>query len=101
MEREKEREDACLDRHMINPCVLSVFYSCSTHSPSRPLPHPLYDITESEICLIVKDHDGQGHKDAKKKIKEIEPECGINKVERKRVDGMKRSIIIRSLFLLR
>lgn len=44
------------------------------------MPHPLYDPRESEICLIVKDHDGEGHKDAKKRIKEVEPESGIDKV---------------------
>ena len=32
-----------------------------------PLPHPLLDLESAELCLIVKDHDGEGHKAAKTK----------------------------------
>ncbi|KAK9915946.1 hypothetical protein WJX75_006320 [Coccomyxa subellipsoidea] len=35
-----------------------------------PLPHSLYDFDGAEVCLIVKDHKGEGHKAAKQRVKE-------------------------------
>ena len=44
-----------------------------------PIPHPLLNLATAEVCLIVKDHQGEGHKDAKKKVQEME-KCGVAKV---------------------
>ena len=44
-----------------------------------PLPHPLLSLDVAEVCLIVKDHQGEGHKDAKRKVAEME-KCGVAKV---------------------
>ena len=44
-----------------------------------PLPHPLLDLESAELCLIVKDHDGEGHKAAKQRVAEME-KCGVAKV---------------------
>ena len=44
-----------------------------------PLPHPLLNLDAAEVCLIVKDHQGEGHKDAKRKVVEME-KCGVAKV---------------------
>lgn len=44
-----------------------------------PLPHPLLNLDAAEVCLIVKDHQGEGHKDAKRKVAEME-KCGVAKV---------------------
>ena len=43
------------------------------------VPHPLLDVNTAEICLIVKDKEGEGHKEAKKKVEEME-KCGVAKV---------------------
>jgi ribosome biogenesis protein UTP30 len=43
------------------------------------VPHPLLDLKTAEICLIVKDKEGEGHKEAKKKVAEME-KCGVAKV---------------------
>lgn len=43
------------------------------HKPIRiPLPHPLYTEEGAKVCLIVKDHKGEGHTAAKKRVKETE-----------------------------
>jgi ribosome biogenesis protein UTP30 len=34
-----------------------------------PLPHPIYSAAETEVCLIVKDHAGEGHKAAKAAVR--------------------------------
>jgi ribosome biogenesis protein UTP30 len=44
-----------------------------------PLPHPLYSVDETEVCLFVKDHQGEGHKQSKNKVK-AEKIPGIAKV---------------------
>ncbi|GAB4821059.1 hypothetical protein N2152v2_008105 [Parachlorella kessleri] len=44
-----------------------------------PLPHPIYSIDGQEICLIVKDRKGEGHKAAKLKVRE-EKVAGVSKV---------------------
>lgn len=44
-----------------------------------PLPHPIYDAEGAEICLLVKDRKGEGHKAAKLKVRE-EKVAGVNKV---------------------
>jgi ribosome biogenesis protein UTP30 len=44
-----------------------------------PLPFPLLNLDVAEVCLIVKDHQGEGHKDAKKRVAEME-KCGVAKV---------------------
>lgn len=44
------------------------------------IPHPLYDPEAGEICLFVKDHAGEGHKEAKKKLEKLERRAGIAKV---------------------
>ena len=44
-----------------------------------PLPHPLYSVEETEVCLFVKDHKGEGHKESKNKVK-AEKIPGIAKV---------------------
>lgn len=46
---------------------------------SIPLPHPLYSVEETEVCLFVKDHKGEGHKESKAKVK-AEKIPGIAKV---------------------
>ena len=43
------------------------------------IPHPLLNPDKTEICLIVKDHQGEGHKEAKKKVADMEA-CGVAKV---------------------
>ena len=43
------------------------------------IPHPLLSLDVAEVCLIVKDHLGEGHKEAKKKVAEME-KCGVAKV---------------------
>ncbi|GFR47144.1 hypothetical protein Agub_g8834 [Astrephomene gubernaculifera] len=46
-----------------------------------PLPHPLYSTEGQDICLFVKDTpDGQGGKDAKKKLAKLEKNGGVAKV---------------------
>jgi ribosome biogenesis protein UTP30 len=44
-----------------------------------PLPHPLYESEGVEICLFVKDNKGEGHKEAKNRIKE-QKISGVSKV---------------------
>lgn len=46
---------------------------------SLPLPHPIYSVEETEVCLFVKDHKGEGHKESKAKVK-AEKIPGIAKV---------------------
>jgi len=43
------------------------------------VPHALLDLETAELCLIVKDHQGEGHKEAKKRVAEME-KCGVAKV---------------------
>ena len=43
------------------------------------IPNPLLNPDKTEICLIVKDHQGEGHKEAKKKVADMEA-CGVAKV---------------------
>mmetsp|Transcript_39711 Transcript_39711/g.98274 ORF Transcript_39711/g.98274 Transcript_39711/m.98274 type:complete len:334 (+) Transcript_39711:266-1267(+) len=43
------------------------------------IPHPLLNLDTAEVCLIVKDREGEGHKAAKKQVAEME-KCGIAKV---------------------
>ncbi len=45
-----------------------------------PLPHPLLSPEGAEICLFVKDHLGEGHKAAKKRLEGFERKGGIAKV---------------------
>ncbi len=44
-----------------------------------PLPHPIYNVEGTEVCLIVKDHKGEGHKAAKAKVR-AEGTAGVTKV---------------------
>lgn len=44
-----------------------------------PIPHPLLDLSTAELCLIVKDHQGEGHKEAKQRVAEM-AKCGVAKV---------------------
>ncbi|OUS47721.1 ribosomal protein L1p/L10e family-domain-containing protein [Ostreococcus tauri] len=44
-----------------------------------PIPHPLLDLSTAELCLIVKDHQGEGHKEAKQRVAEM-AQCGVAKV---------------------
>mmetsp|Transcript_15882 Transcript_15882/g.47796 ORF Transcript_15882/g.47796 Transcript_15882/m.47796 type:complete len:285 (+) Transcript_15882:251-1105(+) len=59
------------------------------HKPLRiPLPKPLYTSDGSQVCLIVKDHKGEGHKAAKKRVKEtkasnISKVVGVSKLKTK------------------
>lgn len=49
-------------------------------SPIRlPLPHPIYDSQNAEVCLFVKDHKGEGHKAAKLRVKQ-QKVAGVAKV---------------------
>jgi ribosome biogenesis protein UTP30 len=41
-----------------------------------PLPHPIYSPEGQEICLFVKDHQGEGHKEAKERIAKFERKVG-------------------------
>jgi ribosome biogenesis protein UTP30 len=43
------------------------------------IPHPLLDLETAELCLIVKDHQGEGHKEAKQRVGEM-AKCGVAKV---------------------
>ena len=45
------------------------------------LPHPLLTLSEGvEVCLFVKDHAGEGHKEGKKTVKAFEGNGGVTKV---------------------
>lgn len=44
------------------------------------VPHPVHQYDGAEICLIVKDHKGEGHKQAKEKVAKFERKAGITKV---------------------
>jgi len=44
-----------------------------------PLPNPIYNVQDTEICLFVKDHKGEGHAESKSKVK-AEKIPGIAKV---------------------
>ncbi|BDA43877.1 Ribosomal L1 domain-containing protein 1 [Coccomyxa sp. Obi] len=53
-----------------------------------PLPHPLYDFDGAEVCLIVKDHKGEGHKAAKERVREqklakVSKVVGVSKLRTK------------------
>ncbi len=45
-----------------------------------PLPHPIFSPDGAEICLFVKDHQGEGHKEAKRRLERFERKGGITKV---------------------
>lgn len=53
-------------------------------TPNKPisikLPHPLYSTEGNEICLFVKDHKGEGHKAAKKRLEKFAKNGGAAKV---------------------
>lgn len=52
-----------------------------SNKPVRlPLPHPIYTLDTTEVCLIVKDIKGEGHKDAKKRVALMDKHAGIAKV---------------------
>ena len=44
------------------------------------IPHPLLDLSTAEVCLIVKDKEGEGHKEAKRRVAALEDKCGVAKV---------------------
>jgi ribosome biogenesis protein UTP30 len=45
------------------------------------IPHSMVDLETAEICLIVKDNDGKGHKEAKQKVEQMgDDKAGIAKV---------------------
>jgi|TARA_B100001540_G_scaffold6726_1_gene5939 ribosome biogenesis protein UTP30 len=45
------------------------------------IPHSMIDLETAELCLIVKDNDGKGHKEAKLKVESMgEDKAGIAKV---------------------
>ena len=51
------------------------------HNPIRlPLPHPIYNTETTEICMFVKDLQGEGHKAAKKRIAMLDKHAGVSKV---------------------
>mmetsp|Transcript_29441 Transcript_29441/g.54032 ORF Transcript_29441/g.54032 Transcript_29441/m.54032 type:complete len:257 (-) Transcript_29441:40-810(-) len=45
-----------------------------------PIPHPIYSPEENDICVIVKDHEGEGHKEAKAKLRALDNMGGVKKV---------------------
>ena len=45
-----------------------------------PLPHPMFSPEGAEICLFVKDHKGEGHKEAKQMVARFERKGGVSKV---------------------
>eukprot|EP00983_Pelagomonas_calceolata_P026126 821054-Pelagomonas_calceolata.AAC.1 len=45
-----------------------------------PLPHPLLSPEGAELCLFVKDHKGEGHKQAKAMVNKFERKGGVTKV---------------------
>lgn len=45
-----------------------------------PLPHPLLSPEGAGICLFVKDHKGEGHKEAKRMVARFERKGGVAKV---------------------
>lgn len=52
----------------------------SSNKPHRvDIPHPLYNVDSSEVCLLVKDRKGEGHKEAKLRVQES-ANCGVSKV---------------------
>ncbi|KAK9809197.1 hypothetical protein WJX72_011165 [[Myrmecia] bisecta] len=53
-----------------------------------PVPHSLYDFDGAEVCLIVKDHKGEGHKAAKERVKQqqiakVSKVIGLSKLKTK------------------
>ena len=44
------------------------------------LPHPLLSPEGADICLFVKDHQGEGHKEAKRMVQRFERKGGVSKV---------------------
>lgn len=45
------------------------------------IPHPLYSLEGQEVCLFVKDTpDGAGHKEAKKRLSQVQKSGGVAKV---------------------
>ncbi|KAG1662512.1 hypothetical protein FOA52_000916 [Chlamydomonas sp. UWO 241] len=44
------------------------------------LPFPLYEVEGAEICLLVKDHKGEGHKEGKALLAKFEKNGGVTKV---------------------
>jgi hypothetical protein len=45
-----------------------------------PLPHPLLSPEGADLCLFVKDHKGEGHKEAKAMVNRFERKGGVAKV---------------------
>lgn len=45
-----------------------------------PIPHPLYTADGASICLFVRDHKGEGHKEAKHMLSKLEQQGHVNKV---------------------
>ena len=59
----------------LNSCwgpFLSQCASSHSHTTLRPLPTPLWNKDDHEVCLFVKDRAGEGHKAAKKRLAEVE-----------------------------
>ncbi|KAK9825035.1 hypothetical protein WJX74_002654 [Apatococcus lobatus] len=44
----------------------------SSKPVALPVPHSLYDYDGAEICLLVKDRKGEGHKEAKARVRQAE-----------------------------
>eukprot|EP00955_Chlamydomonas_euryale_P074817 362143-Chlamydomonas_euryale.AAC.6 len=44
------------------------------------LPHPLHALEGAEVCLFVKDHKGEGHKQGKELVAKFEKNGGVTKV---------------------
>ena len=44
------------------------------------LPHPMLSVEGAEVCLFVKDHAGEGHKEGKEKVRQFEKSGGVTKV---------------------
>lgn len=57
-----------------------------------PLPHPLWTPEGAEICLFVKDHQGEGHKEAKKRVALYERKGGIAKVRTRARVGEEKGV---------
>lgn len=62
------------DDEVINLCIAlkkMPLQSRKDKPIALPLPNPLRSPDGAEICLFVKDHKGEGHKEAKQKVRKV------------------------------
>ena len=72
-------EDGDADTYNLLISMRKVPQKASNKLVPVKIPYPMLNLDVAEVCLIVKDHQGEGHKEAKKKVAEME-KCGVAKV---------------------